>query len=126
MAPRILNLNIRLRCVINFTSSTLLPGKDLRYPLSMRQSGLQSRSGKEKISSPLESNHDSWVIQPVAWSLYRLRYPDCFYFRLYIHHYIKKVQMIMTFPFGPKFFLSTLIWLSIVTDVCNSENAVVC
>ena len=51
---------------------TLPPGKT-RYPLYRRLSGRQDRSGRAENLAPPE--FDPRTVQPVAQSLYRLRYP---------------------------------------------------
>jgi hypothetical protein len=71
IAPLILDLGIRWRCVVSFTPRSLYPqGKSPWYPLDRRLGGPQSRSGdcdEEKIpSSRRESNPRTPLIQPVV------------------------------------------------------------
>jgi hypothetical protein len=69
MAPRVLDLGTRWRCVISFTSRSLYPqGKSSWYPWDRRPAGPQSRPGRcgeERNSQPLPGL-DSPIIQPVA------------------------------------------------------------
>jgi hypothetical protein len=58
IAPLILNLGTRWRCVVNFTPRSLYPGKEPRYPLNKRQGGPQCLSGgfldKRKTTFPYQ------------------------------------------------------------------------
>jgi hypothetical protein len=69
IAPRILDLGTRWRCVISFTLRPLYTrGKSPCYPLDKRLGGPQSRAGRggeEKNSQPLPGLEPA-IIQPVA------------------------------------------------------------
>jgi hypothetical protein len=76
VAPRILNLGTRWRCVVRFTTRPLYPrGKSPRYTLDRSLGGLQSRSGRggeeknslnlpeiePRSSSPYSSHYTDWA-----------------------------------------------------------------
>jgi hypothetical protein len=69
IAPRILDLGTRWRCVVSFTSRPLYTqGKSPWYPFDRRMGGTESRSehGGEEKNSQLLLELEPSIIQPVA------------------------------------------------------------
>jgi hypothetical protein len=112
IAPRTLNLGIRLRWVVNFTSQPLYPQRKSRwYTLDRRLGGPQSWSGRgdEKNYQPLPGL-ETPIIQPeiqcytteLSWILvlcvdsYCFSATHCVY--LYLNRNPRKVQCCHVFP----------------------------
>ena len=78
--PLILKLDTRLNVRSQLHSkAALLPAENPRYPFYRRLGGPQPRSGQYAEGNTAyhcrESNHNSWVVQPVT-SLDPMRYSD--------------------------------------------------
>jgi hypothetical protein len=76
MTPLILNPGTRWKSAVNFTSRNFYPSKTPQYRLKRKLGGPQSRCGhyeEETNLFPLPKSEPRNV-QPVAESLYRLRY----------------------------------------------------